>query len=195
VTAFALTVTLLFSSCAKTFYSVDSKTLARKHHQSVAVMPSFVSIASTGLNKRVVEEALEKQAAEESLKYQQIIYAWMKESKSKGKIAVDIQDIETTNAILITAGYPETLITDAKLCELLGVDGILVSNFEITNELAFITLGVFLPVNEIRGTIAICDCANNKVIWSYQRKIEDENPRKIVEKFIKKAGKKMPYLK
>ena len=205
ISAIALAFALLTSSCAKTFYSVDGKNLAQKHHRSVAVMPSFVSIAPTGANRKVVTEALEAQAAVESLNFQRAIHAWMQNSKSDGKITVEIQDLETTNSKLKSAGYPEVLLSDAKICEVLGVDGIIVSNFELskpfTTEEA-IALGVIMgnggiwaDTDEIKATLGISDCANTKIIWSYQQKLSGDNPRKLVDKFIEKAGKKMPYVK
>ena len=202
ISAVALAATLLFSSCAKIFYSVDSKTLAQKHHQSVAVMPSFVSINTKGANRKVASEVLERQEAVESLNFQQSIHTWLQKSKSEGKVAVAIQSIETTNAKLKSAGYPETLLSDAKICEVLGVDGIIVSNFELSKPYSTseaIALGVitniWVDTDEIKATLGICDCANTKTIWSYEQKLSGNDPRMMVEKFMKKAGKKMPYIK
>jgi len=198
----ALTLVLFSTSCAKIFYSVDGKTLAQKHHRSVAVMPSFVSIAPKGVYRNAVAEALERQETVEALNFQQAIHSWLQKSKSEGKISVEIQDIEVTNAKLKNAGYPETLITDAKLCEILGVDGIIVSNFELSKPMTTgeaiaigIMTGAWLPTDEVRATIAIFDCANKKIIWSYQRKTEGDDLRAITNNFIKKAGKNMPYVK
>jgi hypothetical protein len=165
ISAFALVSAVLLSSCAKTFYSVDGKSLAQKHHQSVAVMPSFVSIAQKGVYRKAVAEALETQETAEALNFQQAIHAWMQKSKSEGKVSVAIQDIETTNAKLKSAGYPETLLTDAKLCEILGVDGIIVSNFELYKPMTAqeaLTLNIVTRTwafysDEVRGTIAISD--------------------------------------
>jgi hypothetical protein len=202
--AVALAFVLLSSSCAKTFYSVDGKTLAQKHHQSVAVIPSLVSISSKGGNRKAAAEALERQEAVESLNFQQAIYEWMLKSKSEGKITVAIQDIESTNAKLKSAGYPETLLSDAKICEILGVDGIIISNFELykpftESEAMYLALSTkewgYLGSDEVNGTLGINDCANNKLIWSYQQKLKGYNPKTIVNGFMKKAGKKMPYVK
>jgi hypothetical protein len=182
---------------------VDSKVLAQKQHKSVAVMPSFVSIAPKGVHRKTVAEALEKQEAIESLNFQLAIHSWMQKSKSEGKVSVEIQDIETTNEKLKIAGYPETFLTDAKLCEVLGVDGIIVSNFELFKPM---TAGEAMALNistkawafysdEVRGTIVISDCANQKIIWSYQQKFEGIDLGAIAKQFMKNAGKKMPYVK
>ena len=199
--AIALVFVLLMTSCAKTFYSVDGKRLAQ-HHQSVAVMPSFVSIASTGVNRKVAAEVLERQEAAESLNFQKAINAWMQKSKSDGKVAIEIQDIEVTNARLKSAGYPETLLTDAKICEILGVNGIIVSNFELSKPLSTdeaialgITTGIWANTDEVKATLGVSDCANTKIIWSYEQKLEGDSPIRIVERFMQKAGKKIPYVK
>ena len=199
--AVALVVVLLLSSCAKTFYSVDSKTLAQRH-QSVAVMPSFVSISPKGANKKVASEVLERQETVESLNFQQSIHAWLQRSKSDGKLTISIQNIETTNAKLKSVGYPETLLTDAKICEVLGVDGIIVSNFELSKPFSTsesialgISTNVWVNTDEIKAILGISDCANGKTIWSYEQKISGNDSRTIVDKFMKKAGKKMPYVK
>ena len=207
----AVGIVLLLSSCAKIFYTVDGKTIAQKHHRSVAVMPSFVSISRTGAHRKAALEVLERQEAVEALNFQQAIHVWMQKSKSEGKVTVEIQDIEETNAKLKNAGYPETLITDAKICEILGVDGIILSNFEMSKPFTTgeaiglsIAMSVLSPNpgmagmisnDEIRGTIAINDCANQKIIWSYQQKLEGDNPQAIVARFMKRAGKKIPYVK
>ena len=195
LSAVALMLVLLSTSCAKTYYSVDSKTIAQKRHQSVAVMPSFVSVSPKGLNKKMAAEELEKQETEQSRNFQQAIYAWMQKSKSDGKVALEIQDIETTNAKLKSAGYPEVLLTDAKLSEILGVDGIIVSNFDLSRSMAFISPSLIIPTDEVDATIEINDCANKKVIWSYRQKLSGDSPKKIVDSFMKKAGNKMPYIK
>jgi len=204
----AVGIVLLLSSCAKIYYSVDGKTIAQKHHRSVAIMPSFVSISRTGAHRKVALEVLERQEAVESLNFQQAIHTWMQKSKSEGKVTVEIQDIKETNEKLKSAGYPETLITDAKLCEILGVDGVILSNFELSKPFSTgeaIAIGfamsnmagypMWLSTDEVRGAIAINDCANQKIIWSYQHNLEGDNPQTIVAKFMKKAGKKMPYVK
>jgi hypothetical protein len=198
ISVVALILALLTSSCAKTFYSVDGKSIAQKHHKSVAVMPSFVSISPKGVNRKFAAEVLEKQEAIESLNFQRAIYVWMQKRKSEGKVVVEIQDIEATNVKLKNAGYPETLITDAKICEILGVDGIIVSNFELSKTIMMLgTVPAMIPfeMDEVEAVIGINDCANNKIIWSCRQKLTESDLKKVINSFMKKIGKKMPYVK
>jgi len=200
ISAVALVLVLFSSSCAKTFYSVDSKALSQKH-RSVAIMPSIVAISSKGANRKVAAEVLERQEAVEAQSFQQAVNAWIQKRKSEGKVTVQIQDIEITNARLKDAGYPETLLTNAKICEILGVDAIIVSNFELSKPMTFeeaialtIALGIVFASDEVIGTIGISDCAENKLIWSYRHKISGYSPISVVEAFMKKASRKMPYV-
>jgi hypothetical protein len=199
--AIALALVLLSSSCATTFYSADSKTSAQKH-RSVAIMPSSVTILPKGVNRKVMTEVLQRQENIEALNFQLAIYAWMLKSKSDGKISIEIQDIDATNAKLKSAGYPETLLSDAKLCEILGVDGIVVSTFQLSKPMSSgdaaalsAATGVYLTSDEVRGTIGLNDCADKKLIWSFEQKMSGNDARAIVSQLMKKAGKKMPYVK
>ncbi len=49
------------------------------------------------------------------------------------KMTQEIQDIETTNAKLQQAGYPDKALTKDQLCQVLGVDGVNSSNFSLTH--------------------------------------------------------------
>ena len=111
---------VLLSSCAKIFYSPDAYTLA--HNQKIiAIIPPTVSIAA---NKKINAESMKEQQRTESINFQNEMYSWMLKRKMQGKISQEIQDIETTNAKLKKAGYPENPLTSAELCDILGVDGI-----------------------------------------------------------------------
>ena len=195
-------VIVLLSSCntPKIFTSPDAKTLAEKH-QKVAIIPSTVSITAKG---NVSAEAMQEQQKTESLNFQKEIYSWILKRKMKGLITVDIQDIETTNALLSRAGYPETLLTTAEFCKTLGVDGIIISHFSMSkpkSEGAAIATAVLLggsggKTNQVQTKISINECENQKLIWNYEHKLSGglgSSPAMIVEKLMKKASKKMPY--
>jgi len=169
-------VIVLLSSCstAKIFTSPDAKTLASKH-QKIAIIPSTVSITA---NKNISAEAMREQQKTESLNFQREIYSWMLNRKMQGRITVEIQEIETTNALLSRAGYPETLLTNAELCKVLGVDGILVSIFALSKPMsdgaaiaATLLVGLKGPTNNVQAKLSISDCENKKLIWNYEDKL------------------------
>ena len=64
------------------------------------------------------------------------MYSWMLKGKMRGKLSQEIQEIGTTNAKLKKAGYPETPLTTAELCDVLGVDGIITSNYSLSKPIS-----------------------------------------------------------
>jgi len=199
ISLIGLTVVLL-SSCAKIFYSPDARTLANKQ-QTIAIIPSKISIAAS---RKVDAEAMKEQQKTESLNFQNEIYSWMLKRKMQGKITKEIQEIQTTNAKLKRAGYPENPLTTAELCEVLGVDGIMTSNFGLSKPMsdgAAIALGLLVgawgSTNEVRATLSISDCENKKLIWNYEHKLSGgvgSSPSRIVDQLMRQASIKMPYV-
>lgn len=193
-------VGILFSSCAKIFYSPDAKSLASKHN-IIAILPPTVSIAA---NKKVDAGAIIEQQKTESINFQKEMYSWMLKRKMQGKITTELQDIETTNAMLKNAGYPEKVFTPEQLCEILGVDGTLGSNYSLSKPMsqgAAIAVGVLLgawgATNEVTVSLDIKDCANKKVIWNYDHKYSGSigsSPARLVDGLMRHASKKMPYV-
>ncbi len=191
---------ILLSSCAKIFYSPDAKTLAQ-NHQLVAILPPTVSIAAS---RKVEAQAIIEQQKTESINFQYEMHSWMLKRKMQGKISPEIQDIEITNAKLKKAGYPETILTPAEICELLGVDGILGSNYSLSKPMsqgAAIAVGVLFgawgATNEVSVSLNIKDCANKKLIWNYDHKFSGSigsSPANLVDGLMRNASKKMPYV-
>ena len=198
---FVIVLGILFSSCAKIFYSPDAYNLAR-NHETVAILPPTVSIAA---NRKVEAEAIKEQQKTESINFQKEMYSWLLKRKMQGKISPEIQDVETTNAKLKNAGYPEKAFTPAEICEILGVDGTLGSNYALTKPMsqgAAIAVGVLFgawgATNEVTVALDIKDCANNKLIWNYDHKFSGSigsSPARLVDGLMRHASKKMPYMK
>ena len=187
-------IVVLLSSCAKIFYSPDAKTLAAKH-QTIAIVPPNVSIAAA---KKIDGNALIEQQKTESLNFQREMYSWLLKRKGQGKIQVEVQDINTTNAKLSKIGYPETPLTTSELCEVLGVDGIMTSNFGLSKPMP-VAAAIFVggPTNEVHVSLSISDCKNTKLIWNYDHKYSGglgSSPARLVDGLMKNASKKMPYV-
>lgn len=191
---------ILLSSCAKIFYSPDAQSLASKHNL-IAILPPTVSIAA---NKKVDAEAIKEQQKTESINFQKEMYSWMLKRKMQGKVTTELQDIETTNAKLKNAGYPEKIFTSEELCQILGVDGTLGSNYSLSKPMsqgAAIAVGILFgawgATNEVTVALDIKDCANKKVIWNYDHKYSGSigsSPARLVDGLMRHASKKMPYM-
>lgn len=191
---------ILSSSCAKIFYTPDAKALAQKH-ATIAILPPAVSIAPS---KKVDAEAIIEQQKTESINFQKEMYSWMLKRKMQGKFAPEIQDLESTNAKLQKAGYPEKIMTPSEICEILGVDGVLGSNYSLSKPMsqgAAIVVGVLMgewgTTNRVTVSLNIKDCANKKLIWNYDHKYSGgigSSPANLVDELMRDASRKMPYI-
>jgi hypothetical protein len=197
--ALLIVVTLFLQSCAKVFYAPDARYLANTQ-KIIAIVPPKVSIAA---KKKVDAAALIEQQKTESINFQREMYSWMLKRKMQGKIFVDIQDVETTNSRLSNAGfYNGKLLGPADLCNILGVDGILTSNYSLSKPLsegAAIALAVlagwWAPTNEAVASLSIHDSGTDKLIWNYDHKLSSSlsSPARLVDELMREASRKMPY--
>ena len=195
-----LIITILFlQSCAKVFYTPDARYLAGAQ-KIIAILPPKVSIAAS---KKIDAAALIEQQKTESISFQREMYSWMLKRKMQGNIFVDIQDVETTNSRLFNAGfYDGKLLGPSDLCNILGVDGILTSNYSLSKPLsegAAIALAVFAgwwaPTNEAVASLSIHDSGSEKMIWNYDHRLSSSlgSPARLVDELMRQASRKMPY--
>ena len=77
----------------------------------------------------------------------------------------------TTNAKLQKAGYPDNPLTVNELCDVLGFDGVISSNYNMTKPMSnFMAMGIqaqgggIQTTNQINVTISIQDCEKKKMI-------------------------------
>jgi hypothetical protein len=191
---------ILYSACAKIYYSPDAYILAHSHN-IIAIVPPTVSIAA---KKNIGAESMKEQQNAESVSIQKEMYSWMLQRKMQGKISQDIQEVVTTNAILKKAGYPENPLTTTELCEVLGVDGIMTSNFNLSKPMsdgAAIAEAILSDsrssTNEVHASLSISDYKNKKLIWNYDYKTSGSlgsSPSKLVDDIMREASLKMPYM-
>ena len=194
-----IVATLFLQSCAKVFYTPDARYIAGAH-KIIAIVPPKVSIAA---RKKVDAAALIEQQKTESINFQREMYSWMLKRKMQGTIFVDIQDVETTNAILAAAGFQDAgLLAPAYLSRVLNVDGILTSNYSLSkpmSEGAAIALAVlagwWAPTNEAVVSLSIHDSGSEKMIWNYDHKLSSSlsSPARLVDEIMREASRKMPY--
>jgi hypothetical protein len=194
-----ITAALILQSCAKIFYTPDARPLAQ-NQKIIAIAPPKISIAP---RKNVDGAALIEQQKTESVNFQREMYSWMLKRKMQGTIFVEIQDVETTIALLsepvVNRGK---VLTPNEICQVLGVDGILTSNYSLSkpmSEGAAIALGVIAgvwgPTNEATVSLSIHDSGTNKMIWNYDHKLSSSfsTPANLVDALMRQASKKMPY--
>lgn len=193
-------IVVIFSSCAKIYYTPDAITLA-KRQEIIAIIPPSVSIAA---RKKVDAESLKEQQKTESINFQKEIYAWLLKRKRQGRFTQEIQGIETTNALLKRAHFPENPLTPSELCKLLKVDGIITANFQLSHPVSkggavalYLFTGGYASTNQIHASLSIHDYKQHKLIWNYDHKYSGSigsTPASLVDILMRRASKKMPYI-
>ena len=193
------TAVLLLQSCAKVFHTPDARYVAGAH-KIIAIVPPKVSIAAS---RKIDAASLIEQQKAESVNFQREMYSWMLKRKMNGNIFVDIQDVETTNALLNSAGYQDAgMLTPTDLSRVLNVDGILTSSYSLSkpmSEGAAIALAVlagwWAPTNEAVVSLSIHDGNSEKMIWNYENKMSSSlgSPVRLVDELMRQASRQMPY--
>jgi len=194
-----IAVTVLLQSCAKIFYSPDAIPLARSQ-KIIAIAPPKVAIAA---RKNIDGTALIEQQKTESVNFQREMYSWMLRRKMQGTNSVEIQDVETTNALLANAGIKDGyLLTPDEICRILGVDGIMTSNYSLSKPMSegaaiasALLIGFWGPTNEANASLSIHDYSANKMIWNYDHKLSSSlgSLGRLVDDLMRQASREMPY--
>ena len=115
----------------------------------------------------------------------------------------EVQDIATTNAKLAQVDYPTVPKTTEELCQILGVDGVVSSNFALSKPMSdgaavamYLLLNAYGSTNEVTVTMAINDCMDHKLIWNYNHVYSGglgSSPQSLVKGLMRNASRKMPY--
>ncbi len=194
-----LVTTFMLQSCAKIFYTPDARSLAQ-NQRIVAIAPPKVSIAA---RKNIDGAALIEQQKTESVNFQREMYGWMLKRKMQGTISVEIQDVETTIALLKKAGINEDkILTPNDMCQILGVDGILTSNYSLSKPMSEgaaiavgLIAGVWGPTNQATVSLSIHDSGTRKMIWNFDHKLSSSlgTSARLVDALMRQASRKMPY--
>lgn len=192
---------LTAQACSHHVYKSPDAEKRAATHDKVAVLPPRVTIAPV---KKVSPEALQKQAETESIIFQHEMHDWLLRRKMQRDFTAEIQDVETTNAKLEAIGYFENpRMAPEVLCEQLGVDAVLGSNFSLSrpmSEGAAVALGVVFgvwgPTAQAHASMDLFDRSSKHIIYSYNNDVSGtvgSTHAELVDWLMSKASKKSPY--
>jgi hypothetical protein len=194
-----IVVAFLLQSCAKIFYTPDAARLAAAQ-KIIAIVPPKVAIAP---RKNIQGDALIEQQKTESVNFQKEMYSWMLKRKMQGAINVEVQDVETTNAILAKTGFNYAkVLTPKEMCNVLGVDGMITSNYSLARPMsegvaiAVALLGAWGPTHNVTVSLSIHDQSTDKIIWNFDHELSSSflgSPAGLVGALMRQASRKMPY--
>tara|TARA_B100001769_G_scaffold263296_1_gene246437 strand:- start:88 stop:696 length:609 start_codon:yes stop_codon:yes gene_type:complete len=190
-------LSIFVSSCASIYLAPNGKSIANKHDK-IAIINPKVSIKA---RKKDNAEAIKESQRTSALEFQQEIYKFLLKRKTQGKMQVNIQDVEETNAILERSNIEN--LTTKEMCDLLGVDAIMTSNFGLSKPMSVggaialaVLTGYGSSTNEVVVTLSLKNCDDRSLLWKYDHKYSGgvgSSPARLVAALMRKASKKMPY--
>ena len=190
-------LSIFVSSCASIYLAPNGKSIANKHEIIAIVIPK-VSIKA---RKKDNAEAIKESQRTSAFEFQQEIYKYLLKRKTQGNMQVAIQDVDETNAILERSNIEN--LTTKEMCDLLGVDAIMTSNFGLEKPMSTggaialaVLTGLYSSTNEVVVTLTIKNCDDKSLLWKYDHKYSGgigSSSSRLVEGLMKQASKKMPY--
>lgn len=180
----AASITIIMGCANKPYRSFDIREIVR-NHKIIAILPAEVTIQAS---KKIDAAAIKEQQDRSKYNFQKRIYTVLLQRKMRGKFFVEMQDVETTNALLKKKGYPSTPMTNEEICQVLGVDAILISNIMVPRPVSDgrIIMGMLSNTpaaytygNNVEGTYTIYDAKTKKVIWNYSTGVPDLITKKV----------------
>lgn len=213
-------VTLASISCSRRHYTASFFEVQTAHHKIIAVLPP--EILMTGKQPQTMTpEQIAKAEEEESVAFQQSLYANILEYANSGRyyMFVGVQDITTTRNLLEenkVALRDSWKMDDKKLATLLGVDAIVRMQIRQKRYMSeYASYGVTLGREILRETpisnrlpiprslgktediYAYCSVvSNNMTLWNnnYKSAADWNNPsNEIIENITDAFGRNFPY--
>lgn len=179
-------------------------------HRVIAIIPPEVAINGV---KKVHNGTIRELHRKESLNFQHRMYSWMLKGKIENRIFVDVQKVRDTNAKLAAAGYfDDQPLTPAQMCEILGVDAVLVSNYlvkKVMTDAQAQNLGVAVwkagidapkgmrgPTSKTAVNLQIFDKQTGRMVWDYSNRLSGDiksTPATLVDDMMRMASQNSPY--
>lgn len=170
-------IAFCLSGCAKIDFIDGGKKITSKH-LSIAVLPPIVNIKQCSYLKN--DNCLRANNLETLALYQSL-FRFILHKNSQNRYRLKIIDKDVTLDSLIKANINTKHFSDYnKICDLLGVDVVLVSNFDVSQPtspeasaaLALVTdlagFGFSSTTNHIKGDVFLFDNKTSQKIWTYE---------------------------
>lgn len=196
---FYFSLAILISSCASVYLAPNGQEIADRH-TTIAILKPNVSIMAS---KKVEAEAIKESQKTSANEFQQEIYKFLLKRKTQGKMTIGIQDVDETNAILLKNSDHISNLTTKEICDLLGVDAVMTSNFGLTKPMSTgaaiamaVVVGFYGSTNEVTVSMSLKNCDDRSLLWKYDHKYSGgigSSPARLVEGLMRDASKKMPY--
>lgn len=208
VKPFLLLIFLFLTACGGgEIYTKSDFSDITNNHKSVAILPFVVTYDAKSISKDFTIEAAKKAEKEESLVFQQSIYAQFLKRQAQGKYTVEFQDVDDTNALLKKSGISYdnmSTFTKAEIAGKLGVDAIIAGNIRKSKPMSTagaIVTSIFLgfggTTNRIDITMTLHNGIDGRLLWKYDNDRGGglgSSADDIAKSLMNNISKNFPYL-
>ena len=178
-------------------------------HEIIAVIPFGTTISLRPKQMKELEEGqLEEMEQNESYNIQQSMYSWFLKRKQQGKLWVEVQDINKTNALLNKEGISASNLKDftaKEIALILGVDAVINGSFETNKPMSDgviaalgILVGIYGTTNRATINMFIHNAEDGKVLVNYNKAVSGSigsSTDQLVNIIMRKASRRIPYTK
>ncbi|MCC5936040.1 MAG: hypothetical protein JJU34_02045 [Lunatimonas sp.] len=178
-------------------------------HQILAILPFKATVTLRPKQmKEITAEHMAKMELAEGREIQAGMYSWFLKRKKRGALGIDVQDPNTTNALLAKARISEddySMMTPQEIAEVLGVDAVIMGTFETTKPMsdgASIALGVLVgfygSTNRAVANIFIYNAQDGVLLVNYNKAVAGSvgsSTEDLVNILMRKASRRITYTK
>lgn len=178
-----------------------------KAHEEIGILPFMTKLTLRPEQMEALStEQLKQMERLEGESIQHAVYTWFEQRVGKSKLKVRIQEPGISNALLEAAGITHEnyeQCSPAHLARILGVDAVIMGNYETNHPMAEITDTFFSPIlGELEGThlsvinLAVYNAEDGNLLLQYHNSmagIEANFNEGLVNALMRKVSRKMAY--
>ncbi|MAO38023.1 MAG: hypothetical protein CMP12_19335 [Zunongwangia sp.] len=187
------------------FEHPDFETIA-KDHKSIAIIPFSAKVSLRPKQmKEITAEQLKEMEMHEGQSIQTAMYSWFLKRRKRGKLLIEVQDPNTTNAILNKNEIDLSVTTPKELATLLNVDAVITGKFETDKPMsdgASLALGLLVgfwgTTNSATVNMSINNAEDGVLLWNYNKRVAGSlgsSNDQLINKLMRKASRRLAYTK
>lgn len=209
---FTLLIACLISASATSqthlYENPEFDKIARKH-KIIAIVPFDASVTLRPKEmKDISPEQLDRMEQAEGEGIQTALYSWFLKRQKRGKLTVNVQDPNTTSALLTRAGITNENFkeyTPNEIAQFLEVDALVMGDFETNkpmSEGASVALGVLFgfygSTNKAVLNLFIYNAQDGALLVNYNKAVSGSlgsSTEDLINTLMRKASRRIAYTK
>ncbi len=187
------------------FEHPDFETIA-KDHKTIAIIPFSAKVSLRPKQmKEITAEQLKEMEISEGQSIQTAMYSWFLKRKKRGKLLIDVQDPNKTNAILKKNEVDMAITTSEELAKLLEVDAVITGKIETDKPMsdgASIALGLLVgfwgSTNSATVNMSVNNAEDGSLLWNYNKRVSGSlgsSNDQLINTLMRKASRRLAYTK